>query len=112
LGCWVVGLLGCWVVGLLGCWVVGLLGCWVVGLLGCWVVGGEKSDVFFWRNKNWFIFALLNRAAEIAQLVEHDLAKVGVAGSSPVFRSEKKHPGHGIFFHLDLPVYVPGWRNW
>ena len=25
--------------------------------------------------------------AEIAQLVEHDLAKVGVAGSSPVFRS-------------------------
>ena len=26
--------------------------------------------------------------AKIAQLVEHDLAKVGVAGSSPVFRSE------------------------
>ena len=25
--------------------------------------------------------------AEIAQLVEHDLAKVGVAGSSPVSRS-------------------------
>ena len=25
--------------------------------------------------------------AEIAQLVEHDLAKVGVAGPSPVFRS-------------------------
>ena len=25
--------------------------------------------------------------AEVAQLVEHDLAKVGVAGSSPVFRS-------------------------
>ena len=25
--------------------------------------------------------------AEIAQLVEHNLAKVGVAGSSPVFRS-------------------------
>jgi hypothetical protein len=24
----------------------------------------------------------------VAQLVEHDLAKVGVAGSSPVFRSE------------------------
>ena len=29
--------------------------------------------------------AMLN--AKIAQLVEHDLAKVGVAGSSPVFRS-------------------------
>ena len=25
--------------------------------------------------------------AEVAQLVEHNLAKVGVAGSSPVFRS-------------------------
>ena len=25
--------------------------------------------------------------AEIAQFVEHNLAKVGVAGSSPVFRS-------------------------
>ncbi len=30
-----------------------------------------------------------NSTAEIAQLVEHDLAKVGVAGSSPVFRSKK-----------------------
>ena len=33
---------------------------------------------------------LLNREtgiAEVAHLVEHDLAKVGVAGSSPVFRS-------------------------
>ena len=28
--------------------------------------------------------------AEVAHLVEHDLAKVGVAGSSPVFRSEIK----------------------
>ena len=27
------------------------------------------------------------KKAEVAQLVEHDLAKVGVAGSSPVFRS-------------------------
>ena len=27
------------------------------------------------------------KQAEIAQLVEHDLAKVGVAGSSPVVRS-------------------------
>lgn len=29
----------------------------------------------------------LHRLAKIAQLVEHDLAKVGVAGSSPVCRS-------------------------
>ena len=27
-------------------------------------------------------------SAEVAHLVEHDLAKVGVAGSSPVFRSK------------------------
>ena len=26
--------------------------------------------------------------AKVAQLVEHDLAKVGVAGSNPVFRSK------------------------
>ena len=30
-------------------------------------------------------------AARIAQLVEHNLAKVGVAGSSPVSRSEVKN---------------------
>ena len=37
-----------------------------------------------------FIFApvLQKRPAEIAQLVEHNLAKVGVASSSLVFRSE------------------------
>ena len=29
----------------------------------------------------------LKEQAEIAQLVEHNLAKVGVAGPSPVFRS-------------------------
>ncbi len=33
----------------------------------------------------FYIFAL--QIAKIAQLVEHDLAKVEVAGSSPVFRS-------------------------
>ena len=31
---------------------------------------------------------LLVTHAEVAQLVEHNLAKFGVAGSSPVFRSE------------------------
>ena len=30
---------------------------------------------------------LFEEQAEIAQLVEHNLAKVGVAGPSPVFRS-------------------------
>ena len=42
----------------------------------------------------------LNVDAKIAQLVEHDLAKVGVAGSSPVFRSTTYQvfncPGGGI----------------
>ena len=35
--------------------------------------------------------------ARIAQLVEHDLAKVGVAGSSPVSRSKKSPPKGGFF---------------
>ena len=30
---------------------------------------------------------IIEKDAEIAQLVEHNLAKVGVAGPSPVFRS-------------------------
>ena len=33
------------------------------------------------------IFLFSYFVAEIAQLVEHNLAKVGVAGPSPVFRS-------------------------
>ena len=36
--------------------------------------------------------------AEVAHLVEHDLAKVGVAGSSPVFRSTILLPPGGGFF--------------
>ncbi len=39
--------------------------------------------------------------AEIAQLVEHDLAKVGVAGSSPVFRS---------FLFNNFDIYFPAAR--
>ena len=38
----------------------------------------------------------LHHLAEIAQLVEHNLAKVGVAGPSPVFRSY--YLGNHIFF--------------
>ena len=51
------------------------------------------------KPKSKTIFALA--IAKIAQLVEHNLAKVGVAGSSPVFRSI------GIF-----RWYMPRWRNW
>ena len=42
---------------------------------------------------------LINNA-KVAHLVEHDLAKVGVAGSSPVFRSEDHPAKCGIFFQL------------
>ncbi len=35
------------------------------------------------------VFRSKSQTAKIAQLVEHDLAKVGVAGSSPVFRSNR-----------------------
>ena len=33
-------------------------------------------------------------------MVERDLAKVEVAGSSPVFRSQKLPPETGVFFYL------------
>lgn len=36
--------------------------------------------------------------ATVAQLVEYDLAKVGVAGSSPVCRSEKESSTEDSFF--------------
>ena len=44
--------------------------------------------------------------AKIAQLVEHNLAKVGVAGSSPVFRSTPC-PGGGIGRHAGLKILYP-----
>ena len=43
-----------------------------------------------------------NPFAEIAQLVEHDLAKVGVAGSSPVFRSQSKKEKYTNEFILKI----------
>ena len=46
----------------------------------------------FGETKIGCTFASAN--AKIAQLVEHDLAKVGVAGSSPVFRSKPRKCSH------------------
>ena len=40
-----------------------------------------------WEFESPPLHSLYFIQAEIAQLVEHDLAKVGVAGPSPVFRS-------------------------
>ena len=52
----------------------------------------KKSVLYFTILRDSLIFAPLRFlkcfiSARIAQLVEHDLAKVGVAGSSPVSRS-------------------------
>ena len=56
----------------------------------------RQSIALTWRGSGFQNSHLLQQA-EVAHLVEHDLAKVGVAGSSPVFRS--KIPNQfGIFF--------------
>ena len=54
------------------------------------------------RDKLFASFS--EKFAEIAQLVEHNLAKVGVAGSSPVFRSSFYSPcaGGEIGIHATL----------
>ncbi len=49
----------------------------------CRIENYQKKN--FEKLKIAYIFAV--SIAKVAQLVEHDLAKVGVAGSSPVFRS-------------------------
>ena len=41
------------------------------------------------------------KIAKVAHLVEHDLAKVGVAGSSPVFRSKSRRAGGVMGFFLE-----------
>ncbi len=50
---------------------------------------------------NSLIFAVRKNAllknAEVAQLVEHNLAKVGVAGSNLVFRSK---------FHHEMELFI------
>ena len=61
----------------------------------------QKPLSFFGRNKKSYIFAApFEEQAGIAQLVEHDLAKVGVAGSSPVSRS--------FFLHLYQVLLILG----
>ena len=51
----------------------------------------KKSVKKFGSNKILRTFAIPSgKYAEIAQLVEHNLAKVGVASSSLVFRSKTK----------------------
>ena len=52
------------------------------------------------------LFMIVHILAEIAQLVEHNLAKVGVASSSLVFRSEGCSNG-GIGRHEGLKIPWP-----
>ena len=57
--------------------------------------------------KSSFNFRLLRtNIAEVAHLVEHDLAKVGVAGSSPVFRSNSPNHVFGFFFTVSFYTLV------
>ena len=52
----------------------------------------NTTPIFAVRKKTGTVLKQVEFAfqqlAEVAHLVEHDLAKVGVAGSSPVFRSK------------------------
>ena len=64
----------------------------------------------FCRVKKIVTFAIQNNA-KVAQLVERDLAKVEVAGSRPVFRSEKAPLSpRGCFFKVLQGM--PRWWNW
>ena len=46
----------------------------------------------------------VRRNAEIAQLVERNLAKVEVAGPSPVFRSKPQHIAEVFLYALLSPI--------
>jgi hypothetical protein len=85
------------------------------GSAGQHVVQSEIQSLIkinFCGFKTTLIFAIrkigkqdLIITAEVAHLVERDLAKVEVAGSSPVFRSKKiLSPGRDFF---SLPVIAP-----
>ena len=55
---------------------------------------GNKSNISCFFLKDFIIFApvfksMETKFAEVAQLVEHQLPKLRVAGSSPVFRSSE-----------------------
>ena len=59
----------------------------------------SRKIAFMPRRSQECRLASEGRQAEIAQLVEHNLAKVGVAGPSPVFRSlieQKRALGNGL----------------
>jgi len=55
--------------------------------------GSPKKGSYIYDVDLIKFFDILNRAkvANIAQLAEHDLAKVGVVGSSPIIRSKSNN---------------------
>ena len=53
-----------------------------------------------WKVLCYTVIAIEKTHADLAHLVERNLAKVEVAGSSPVIRSRKKqHPQWMLFFN-------------
>ena len=71
-------------------------------------VGSEKSRTFASAIERDAPISV-GFYAEIAQLVEHNLAKVGVAGPSPVFRSHSVTGEEHARACLEI---MPRWRNW
>ena len=61
-------------------------------------VQAERREIYFYPEAQPNIAQISKKFAEIAQLVEHDLAKVGVASSSLVFRSKSTSALLGCFF--------------
>lgn len=55
---------------------------------------------------------LTSRYAGVAQLVEHKLPKLGVAGSSPVARSSKDWSARRSFLRLGKGWIIRGGRRW
>jgi hypothetical protein len=53
---------------------------------------------------------LIGKKAKVAQLVERNLAKVKVAGSRPVFRSEGS-PHRAFFMMCSSGAQMPRWWN-
>ena len=76
---------------------------------GCGVIGSH-ARLRIWCREAWGFESLHPHYAKIAQLVEHNLAKVGVAGSNPVFRSTPC-PGGGTGRHAGLKILCPQGRT-
>ena len=92
-------------------------------------INSFRDQIFLWQRRSILIFAPLKvlcgvvclkfkvasylnlipstLTAEVAHLVERDLAKVEVAGSSPVFRSSSSVSG-GFFFIRSCNITCPG----